>query len=94
MKTRATRGAFESYVVERGDTLASVARKTKTRAEVILLLNPHASASALSRGMVLDVPDARRAREREDRERVDRDERPDGGGRRTRGERRRRETRR
>ena len=56
MKTRATRGAFESYVVERGDTLASVARKTKTRAEVILLLNPHASASALSRGMVLDVP--------------------------------------
>ncbi len=56
MKARATRGAFESYVVERGDTLASVARKTKTRAEVILLLNPHASASALSRGMVLDVP--------------------------------------
>jgi len=48
--------AFESYVVERGDTLASVARKTKTRAEVILLLNPHASASSLSRGMVLDVP--------------------------------------
>ena len=33
-----------------------MARKTKTRAEVILLLNPHASASALSRGMVLDVP--------------------------------------
>ena len=56
MKARATRGAFESYVVERGDTLASVARKTKTRAEVILLLNPHASASALSRGMVFDVP--------------------------------------
>ena len=54
MKTRATRGAFESYVVERGDTLASVARKTKTRAEVILLLNPHASASALSRGMGLN----------------------------------------
>ena len=25
MKARATRGAFESYVVERGDTLASVA---------------------------------------------------------------------
>jgi len=48
--------AFESYVVERGDTLASVARKTRTRAEVILLLNPHASASSLSRGMVLDVP--------------------------------------
>lgn len=36
--------------------MASVARKTRTRAEVILLLNPHASASSLSRGMVLDVP--------------------------------------
>ena len=93
MKARATRGAFESYVVERGDTLASVARKTKTRAEVILLLNPHASASALSRGMVLDVPRAASAgtgRSRTGR----RDERLDGGGRRTRGERRRRETRR
>lgn len=56
--------AFDRVVVRRGESLRDVASRTGTRAEVILLLNPHASASALSAGMVLDVPQRERSSER------------------------------
>ena len=51
------------YTVKRGDTLRGISRETHTRAEVILLLNPHASGKELTPGQVLDVPrhDARNA---------------------------------
>lgn len=58
--------AFERVVVRKGETLRDVASRTGTRAEVILLLNPHASASALSAGMVLDVPQRERSSENGD----------------------------
>ena len=48
--------AFSRYTVRKGQTLSDVARETRTRAEVILLLNPHASAKGLTAGSVLEVP--------------------------------------
>ena len=48
--------AFVKVKVARDETLREFAKRTNTRAEVILLLNPHANASALTAGMVLDVP--------------------------------------
>ena len=55
-RRRASADAFEGVVVRRGETLSAFAKRTGTRAEVILLLNPHASAKGLISGMVLDVP--------------------------------------
>ncbi|OUS47151.1 hypothetical protein BE221DRAFT_113048 [Ostreococcus tauri] len=56
--------AFVKVKVARDETLREFAKRTNTRAEVILLLNPHANASALTAGMVLDVP-AKAPREKE-----------------------------
>jgi LysM repeat protein len=55
-RRRANADAFESVVVRKNETLSAFAKRTGTRAEVILLLNPHASAKGLISGMVLDVP--------------------------------------
>ena len=52
----ASKSSFTQYTVVRGDTLRGISRKTHTRAEVILLLNPHASGKELTPGQVLDVP--------------------------------------